>query len=109
MSKDTEARCPCCQGSLEHYPDQDGSCDRQCVRCGWSEHVPDPGSIAAALTLAHARSDKQQPPAEQPTLVILVEAGVVQAVQGDVPVRVIVCDFDNPRSADRRWAASPAR
>ncbi len=30
----------------------------------------------------------------QPTIVVFVEGGVVQGVEGNTPVRVILCDFD---------------
>ena len=38
-----EPRCPRCGGELEHFPDQDGSCDWRCAHCGWSQHVPAEG------------------------------------------------------------------
>ena len=51
-----EATCPCCKGKVEYFPEQDGSCEYQCLHCGWSERVPASDSIAAALTLH--REDK---------------------------------------------------
>jgi len=38
--KTSAARCPCCKGRVEYYPDQDGSCDWECPNCGWHQHVP---------------------------------------------------------------------
>jgi len=64
MTEDTEARpacadaadrCPCCKGEIDDFPDQDGSCDYQCLHCGWSEHVPGSCEIAAALLLHEGR------------------------------------------------------
>ena len=89
MTEDQEARCPCCKGKIEDFPDQDGSCDYQCIHCGWSEHVPASQDIAAALTL-HG----DQNTAVRPTVVVWVEGGLVQGVEADAPVRVLVCDFD---------------
>jgi hypothetical protein len=43
MKKKPKARCPCCKGKIEYFPDQDGSCDFECTRCGWHQHVPGAG------------------------------------------------------------------
>ena len=86
---DTADRCPCCKGKIEYFPDQDGSCDYQCLHCGWSEHVPGSDAIAAALTL---RADENA--AVRPTVVVWVEGGLVQGVEADAPARLLVCDFD---------------
>jgi hypothetical protein len=51
MTDSLEPRCPCCGGTVEHYPDQDGACDWSCARCGWSQHVPGSADIVAAMTL----------------------------------------------------------
>ena len=51
MSETADSRCPCCGGTVEHYPDQDGACDWSCARCGWSQHVPGSADIVAAMTL----------------------------------------------------------
>jgi len=40
--------CPCCGGQIEWFPDQDGSCDYSCARCGWYQHVPSDKDIALA-------------------------------------------------------------
>jgi len=48
MTKNQEARCPYCGGRIETFSDQDGSCDRQCTRCSWHEHVPSQDEIAQA-------------------------------------------------------------
>jgi len=95
MAEESEATCPCCQGKIEHFPDQDGSRDYQCVHCGWSEHVPGSENIAAALTLQTGRApsmDGDEPC--NPTIVLFVEGGAVQGVEGNGPVRAILCDFD---------------
>ena len=89
MSEDTETRCPCCGGQIEHVPDQDGAADWYCVHCGWREHRPSSQDIAAALTL---NSGSQ--PTGEPTIVIIVQGGLVQSVEGNAPARVILCDFD---------------
>ena len=67
MNSESEAQCPCCKGSIEYFPDQDGSCDYQCIHCGWSEHVPGSQDIAAALTL-HKESQPASNPAIEPQL-----------------------------------------
>jgi len=36
----SEINCPSCGGKVECHPDQDGSCDWQCSRCAWHQHVP---------------------------------------------------------------------
>ena len=36
----TEPKCPQCGTILECFPDQDGSCDWRCAKCGWSQHAP---------------------------------------------------------------------
>ncbi|MCK4374143.1 MAG: hypothetical protein KAX19_02405 [Candidatus Brocadiae bacterium] len=60
---ETEDRCLCCGGKIETFPDQDGSCDYQCLHCGWSEHVPSRGKghgLSAAISpraVALARVD----------------------------------------------------
>jgi hypothetical protein len=43
-----EARCPCCKGKIEYFPDQDGSCDFECTRCGWHQHIPSQKEIQKA-------------------------------------------------------------
>ena len=86
---DTADRCPCCKAEVEYFPDQDGSCDYQCLHCGWSEHVPGSGDIAAALTL---HGDENA--AVRPTVIVWVKGGLVQGVEADAPARVLVCDFD---------------
>jgi len=154
MSEEAKGRCPCCGAQLDYFPDQDGSCDYQCVNCGWREHIPSSDDIAAALTL-HKEShpggkpaiEPQMPPGEKvdlklleeqaailgkvvdgtvlsederscleglwefvhtmldglqahgdkphaPTVVLFVEGGAVQGVEGNGLVRVILCDFD---------------
>ncbi|MFW6118820.1 MAG: hypothetical protein ACOC7S_00640 [Planctomycetota bacterium] len=40
MKHEDGMECPCCAGTLERYPDQDGACDFECPECGWREHVP---------------------------------------------------------------------
>ena len=89
MTEDPEAKCPCCKGKIEDFPDQDGSCHYQCMQCGWSEHVPGEDDIAAALTL---RKEDSTP--ARPTVVVWVEGGLVQGVETDGAARVLVCDFD---------------
>jgi len=89
MNGEPEAKCPCCKGKIEDFPDQDGGCDYQCLACGWSEHVPGSQDIAAALTLKGARSRPVEP-----TLAIFLEGDVVQGVEGNAPARIILCDFD---------------
>lgn len=89
MSEDTETKCPSCGSRVEYFPDQDGSCDYQCLRCGWSEHVPSSENVAATLTLR--KGDRAE---TEPTIVVFVEAGVVQGIEGNAPVRVILCGFD---------------
>jgi len=91
VSEDSEGRCPCCRGAIESFPGQDGACDHQCVHCGWGEHVPGSQDIAAALTL-HGEAAQER----EPTIVLFVEGGVVQGVEGNARVRVVVCDFDCP-------------
>ncbi len=91
MSEDSEAKCPCCKGKIEYFPDQDGASDNYCTHCGWREHVPSSQDISAALTL-HGQGPKH----ETPTIVLFVEGGVVQAVEGEAAVRVVLCDFDVP-------------
>lgn len=61
MSGDSETKCPCCRGTIEYFPDQDGSCDYQCIHCGWSEHVPSSENIAAALTLRKGDQPGSEP------------------------------------------------
>lgn len=46
MSENAEARCPCCGGRVEYFPDQDGSCDYCCIGCSWHQHVPGDGEVA---------------------------------------------------------------
>ena len=95
MSKESEARCPCCRGLVEHFLGQDGAGDHQCIHCGWSEHVPGSENIAAALTLQTGKAlsmDGDKPC--NPTIVLFVEGGALQGVEGNGPVRVILCDFD---------------
>ena len=89
MTKESEAKCPCCGGRIEYSPDQDGARDYQCPHCGWSEHVPGSEDIAAALTLEKARSQQREP-----TIAIFLERGVVQGIEGNAPARIILCDFD---------------
>jgi tRNA(Ile2) C34 agmatinyltransferase TiaS len=48
MKRKSEGKCPYCGGRIEHFPDQDGSCDCQCSRCGWHEHIPSQAEIAQA-------------------------------------------------------------
>ncbi len=48
MKRKSEGKCPYCGGRLEHFPDQDGSCDVQCTRCSWHEHIPGTEEIAQA-------------------------------------------------------------
>jgi len=48
MKRKSEGRCPYCGGRIEHFPDQDGSCDYQCTRCSWHEHIPSTEEIAQA-------------------------------------------------------------
>jgi len=91
-------RCPCCGSPLESYPEQDASCDHVCAACGWREHVPGAEDIAASLTL-HPEN-QQAAKKDDPTVVIFVEGGCVQGVEGDAPVRVILCDFDLPESPE---------
>ena len=55
MGKEKEAACPCCGGSIEDFPDQDGACDYYCTHCGWHEREPSSENLAAALTLREAR------------------------------------------------------
>ena len=88
MGKEKGSACPCCEGSIEDFPDQDGACDYYCTHCGWHEREPSSENLAAALTLREARQ------ADKPTIVLFVEGGVVQGVEGNGPVRVILCDFD---------------
>ena len=154
MTEHSEARCPCCQGSVDCFPDQDGASDYYCAHCGWREHIPGSQDIAAALTLRKGSELESQPaagprpqaagevdpellerqaailgkivdrgkPTEEerscleglwefvhtildgsqahghkpctPTIVVFVEGGAVQGVEGNGPVRVILCDFD---------------
>ena len=61
MSESTESRCPCCQGSTEDFPGQEGACEHYCRHCGWREHVPGSDSIAAALTLRKGREPDSEP------------------------------------------------
>ncbi len=46
MKRKSEAKCLYCGGRIEHFPDQDSSCDYQCTRCSWHEHVPGEAEIA---------------------------------------------------------------
>jgi len=46
MEQKPERVCPYCGGRIEHFPDQDGSCDVHCTRCSWHEHVPSKAEIA---------------------------------------------------------------
>ena len=94
MGKEKEAACPCCRGSIERFPDQDGACGYQCIHCGWSQRVPASEDIAAAQTLHAARQGAQQ--ADKPTIVLFVKGGVVQAAEGRADVRVVLCDLDSP-------------
>jgi hypothetical protein len=89
MTEDSEARCPCCHGALEYFPDQGDSCDYCCSHCGWREHVPASDEIGAALTL-HGRDNTVL----HPIVVVWVRGGLVQGVEADAPARAIVCDFD---------------
>ncbi len=66
MTEGAEAKCPCCRGKIEYFPDQDGACDYQCIHCGWREHVPGSGDISAALTLRGSRSDSGPAHTPQP-------------------------------------------
>jgi len=50
MKRKSERKCPYCGGRIESLPDQDGSCDVQCTRCSWHEHVPGEAEIAEAKT-----------------------------------------------------------
>ena len=94
-----ELRCPCCRGDVEHFPEQDGGCDLQCLLCGWSQHVPPSDAIAAALTL--------RPEDASPSVVVWVEGGLVQGIEADGPVRVLVCDFDCREEAGERVGGRP--
>ncbi|MBM4030154.1 MAG: hypothetical protein FJ291_00020 [Planctomycetes bacterium] len=58
MKRKTEAKCPYCGGSIEHFPDQDASCDYQCTRCSWHEHVPGETEIAQAKAESKRRPEK---------------------------------------------------
>ena len=40
MREKKEPMCPSCGSRLEYEPDQDGSCDWYCHRCGGQQHVP---------------------------------------------------------------------
>ena len=70
--------CPCCDGRIERFAEQDGSCDYCCERCDWHQCVGASGSNSE----------------DRPTVVIFVSGGAVQGVEGNGPVRVILCDFD---------------
>ena len=48
MKGKKQARCPCCKGEIEYFPDQDGSCDFECPRCGWHQHVPSQEEVQKA-------------------------------------------------------------
>ena len=48
MKQEAEGKCPYCGSRIEHFPDQDGSCDVQCTRCSWHEHIPSTKEIAQA-------------------------------------------------------------
>ncbi len=52
-----EAECPCCKGSLECFPDQDGSCDYACTKCGWHQHIPGDDEIAREAEEDHLRGE----------------------------------------------------
>jgi len=59
MKRKAEAKCPHCGGRIEHFPDQDGSCDVQCTRCSWHEHVPSEAEIAEAKAKNQRRTSKE--------------------------------------------------
>ena len=162
MGKEKDATCPCCEGSVEDFPGQDGACDYYCTHCGWREYVPGSDNIAAALTLREARKPDSQPAsgpqpptaanvdpelleqqaailgkiadgshpteeersclkglwelvhtmldgrqADKPTIVLFVNGGVVQAVEGRAGVRVVLCDFDSPEDALKTVGGRP--
>ena len=46
-----KANCPSCGGEVECHPDQDGSCDWQCSRCTWHQHIPGNESNAQSKRL----------------------------------------------------------
>ena len=89
MTENSQTSCPCCDGQVEYVPDQDGAADWYCVHCGWREHRPSGQDMAAALTL-----DKGSRPTGEPTIVLVVQSGLVQSIEGDAHARVILCDFD---------------
>ncbi len=102
MGKEKEDACPCCGGSIEDFQDQDGSCYYYCTHCGWREREPSSENLAAALTLREARQ------ADKPTIVLFVEGGVVQGVEGHADVRVVLCDFDSPEDALKTVGGRPS-
>ena len=64
MKRNAEGKCPCCGGRIESFPDQDGSCDYQCTRCSWHEHVPGEAEIAQVKAESkgkHQRGGKHPP------------------------------------------------
>jgi hypothetical protein len=89
MSENALIRCPCCGGRVEYIPDQDGSADWYCTHCGWREHRPSGEDIAAAVTL-----NRVIRPTGKSTMVLFVQSGLVQSIEGDADARVILCDFD---------------
>ena len=87
MREDREAPCPRCAGKTEWFPGQDGSCERQCPHCGWSERVPD-------SSIEEADPGQKRKLSSKPTVVVWIEKGCVETVQSDGPARVVVCDRD---------------
>ncbi len=53
----------------------------QCPKCGALCHLEAAGATASSRAMP-------------PTIVLFVKGGAVQGVEGDAPVRVILCDFD---------------
>ncbi len=47
-TRGSDPRCPCCGGSIERFPDPDGSCDSYCRICTWHEHRPTDDEITQA-------------------------------------------------------------
>ena len=40
MKEKPEAKCLNCGSLPGFFPDQDGSCDWYCTKCGWHQHIP---------------------------------------------------------------------